>query len=197
MLGRVRPGCDRPRCRLVPTIAVTVPTGTPATHSRLPFRAISSAITALISCVCRIDSCSSPRCRLPSSARRARGRVLHPGRVKGRPPAALVVARELEVEALVRHAALDGTDAAPGVEPRAESRERMDIPFGGELPPARPVEGGRVDRSWPWGHHLSRGSSPAMQRLAIKAETAALCVSTRYRCALRTTGSVAAPTALT
>src|SRR5262245_39282047 len=33
--------------------------------------------------------------RLPSSAGRARGRVLHSGRVEGRPPPALVIAGEL------------------------------------------------------------------------------------------------------
>jgi hypothetical protein len=40
-----------------------------------------------------------PRRALPSGARRAGRRVLHAGCVEGRPPAPLVVARELKVEA--------------------------------------------------------------------------------------------------
>ena len=43
------------------------------------------------------------------------------------PATALVVARELEVVALVRHAALDGADTAPGVQPRAEGTEHGQI----------------------------------------------------------------------
>src|SRR4029450_3671894 len=65
-----------------------------------------------------------PRRALPRGAARAGRRVLHPGRVERRAPAALVVARELEVEALVRHADCDVADAGPGVEPCAESPER-------------------------------------------------------------------------
>ena len=47
-----------------------------------------------------------PRRALPSGARRTRRRVrvLHAGRVERRTPAALVVAREPEIEALARHA---------------------------------------------------------------------------------------------
>src|SRR5262249_45901358 len=45
-----------------------------------------------------------PGRRLPASARRARRAVLHAGRVEGRSPAALVIPRELQVEALMRHA---------------------------------------------------------------------------------------------
>jgi hypothetical protein len=48
--------------------------------------------------------------------------VLHPGRVERRAPAALVVARELEVEALAGHADRDPPDAGPGVEPRERKR---------------------------------------------------------------------------
>ena len=68
-----------------------------------------------------------PRRWLPGGADRAGGRVLHPGRVERRPPAALVVARELEVEALVSHTDGDPTDAGPGVEPRAERPESVVI----------------------------------------------------------------------
>ena len=64
-----------------------------------------------------------PRRGLLSGARRARRRVFHPGRVEGRPPAALVVARELEVVPLVRHADCDPADAGPRVEPGAERPE--------------------------------------------------------------------------
>jgi hypothetical protein len=53
----------------------------------------------------------------------ARRRVLHPGRVEGRSPAALVVAGKLEVVALVRHTDGDPPDAGPGVEPGAEGVE--------------------------------------------------------------------------
>src|SRR5262249_2274838 len=44
-----------------------------------------------------------PRRRLPTGARRARRRVLHPTCVEGRPPAALVVLGQLKVEALATH----------------------------------------------------------------------------------------------
>jgi len=50
--------------------------------------------------------------------------VLHSRRVERRPPAALVVLRELEVVALVRHADGDVADVSPGVEPGAERVER-------------------------------------------------------------------------
>jgi hypothetical protein len=53
--------------------------------------------------------------------------VLNPGGAEGRAPAALVGSRQLEIEALVRHATLDGGDATPGVEPGTERRERMDV----------------------------------------------------------------------
>ena len=58
-----------------------------------------------------------PRRSLPSSPGRARGRVLHPRCVERRPPAALVVPGELEVEALMRHADRDPPNTRPGVEP--------------------------------------------------------------------------------
>src|SRR5262249_56213743 len=44
-----------------------------------------------------------PRRRLPARARRARRRVLHAGRVEGRPPAALVVLGQLPLAALPLH----------------------------------------------------------------------------------------------
>src|SRR4029450_6522985 len=61
-----------------------------------------------------------PRRALPSGAARARGRMFHPRRVERRAPAALVVARELQIVALMGHASLDGVEPAPGVQPRAE-----------------------------------------------------------------------------
>jgi hypothetical protein len=64
-----------------------------------------------------------PRRALPPSARRACRRVLHPSRVEGRTPAALVVAGELKVVALVRHADDDPADAGPRVEPGPERPE--------------------------------------------------------------------------
>src|SRR5262245_3809025 len=42
----------------------------------------------------------APRRALPRGAGRARGRVLHPGRVESRPPATVVVLRQLQVEDL-------------------------------------------------------------------------------------------------
>jgi hypothetical protein len=68
-----------------------------------------------------------PRRALPSSARRARGRVLHPGRVERRAPAALVVAGQLEIVALAGHADRDPADAGPGVEPGAQDVKGMVI----------------------------------------------------------------------
>jgi hypothetical protein len=70
----------------------------------------------------------SPRGPLPRRARRARRRVLHADRIEPRTPASLVVPRELEVVALVRHADDDGADAGPGVEPamkRVEHRRAL------------------------------------------------------------------------
>src|SRR6516162_5754135 len=64
----------------------------------------------------RRDLHGVPRCAFPRGAGRARWRMLHAGGVEGRAPAALVVARELEVEALVGHADGDTSDAGPGVE---------------------------------------------------------------------------------
>jgi len=56
-----------------------------------------------------------PGRRLPAGARRARGRVLHPGRVESRSPTAFVVPGELKIEALVGHADSDVFDAGPEV----------------------------------------------------------------------------------
>ena len=60
----------------------------------------------------------------PRGAGRSRGRVFHPGRVEGRSPAALVLARELQIVALSRHPDDDVSDPGPRVEPGAESVER-------------------------------------------------------------------------
>jgi len=62
----------------------------------------------------------APRRALPRGARRARARVLHPRRVERRPPASVVVLRQLEVEAVPVHPDDDVADAGPGVEPGAE-----------------------------------------------------------------------------
>src|SRR6266852_3025085 len=64
-----------------------------------------------------------PRRALPPGAGRAGGRVFHPRRVERGSPALVVVPRELEIVALPRHAALDGADAAPRVQPGAERLE--------------------------------------------------------------------------
>src|SRR5262245_23524032 len=49
--------------------------------------------------------------------------MLHAGRVEGRPPAFLVVPRELEIVALAGHADGDVADAGPRIEPCAQSPE--------------------------------------------------------------------------
>jgi len=61
-----------------------------------------------------------------STTRRGRlaGSAAYPGRVEGRALAALVVLRQLEVEALAVHPHGDAADARPGVEPVLERRER-------------------------------------------------------------------------
>jgi hypothetical protein len=51
---------------------------------------------------------------------RARGRMLHPGRVERRAPAAHLVLRQLQVVALAVHPDGDVADAEPGVEPGPE-----------------------------------------------------------------------------
>src|SRR5262249_6411417 len=61
-----------------------------------------------------------PRRRFPSGALRARGRVLHPGRVERGAPASLVVLRQLEIEALVVHPSGHAPGPGPGIEPGAE-----------------------------------------------------------------------------
>src|SRR5207249_2483149 len=61
-----------------------------------------------------------PRRAVPSGAGRARGRVLHAGRVERRAPAALVVTRELQIEALARHADRYASDGGSGVESTVE-----------------------------------------------------------------------------
>src|SRR5207244_4092598 len=65
-----------------------------------------------------------PRRALPSGAGRARRRVLHARRVERLAPALLVVARELKIEALARHADGDVSDPGPGIEPHAERVQR-------------------------------------------------------------------------
>src|SRR5438132_5462192 len=66
----------------------------------------------------------APWRRLPRRTRCSGRRMLHPGRIEGRPPALLVVPRELKIVALARHADGDVADAGPGVEPGAERVER-------------------------------------------------------------------------
>src|SRR5207245_5430731 len=65
-----------------------------------------------------------PRRALPGGARRARGRMLHPGRVERRAPAFLVVARELKVVALAVHAHRDAPNPGPRVQPGPKRVER-------------------------------------------------------------------------
>ena len=65
-----------------------------------------------------------PRRALPAGADRTRRGVLHAGRVEGRAPALLVVARELEILALAGHAGGHAADAGPGIEPGAQRPER-------------------------------------------------------------------------
>ena len=67
--------------------------------------------------------CRVPGRRLPPGARRAGRRVLHPGRVERRPPAALVVLGQLKVVALPVHPDSDASDACPRIEPCAEHPE--------------------------------------------------------------------------
>jgi hypothetical protein len=57
--------------------------------------------------------------------------MLHPRRVEGRTPAALVIAGELKVEALVGHADRDAPDASLGVEVGAKD---MESPVSGRKP---------------------------------------------------------------
>src|SRR5262247_1976722 len=73
-----------------------------------------------------------PRRALPARARRARRRVLRPGRVEGRTPAAVVVLGQLEVVALPMHAHRDAPDSGPRVEPRAQTPERAVVRGHGE-----------------------------------------------------------------
>ena len=67
-----------------------------------------------------------PRRALPSGTGRARGRVLHPGRVERRAPALLVVLGQLEVVALAVHPDGDVPDPTsrrnPHSMPRAVGR---------------------------------------------------------------------------
>jgi hypothetical protein len=80
---------------------------------------------------------------LPPGAGRARRQVLHPGRAERRSPAALVVARELEVKALASHADSDVADAGPGVEPGTER------PKGDALgSPAKPTAAHKSRPRW-------------------------------------------------
>ena len=61
---------------------------------------------------------------LPLRARRARWRVLHPGRVERRSPAAVVILGELQVEPLPVHPDGNAPDAGPGIQPGAKSVQR-------------------------------------------------------------------------
>jgi hypothetical protein len=61
----------------------------------------------------------TPTSRFPRRRGGARDRVLHAGRIEGGLPAPPVVARELEVVALVRHAAFDVADTGRSASMRA------------------------------------------------------------------------------
>src|SRR5262245_7774269 len=93
--------------------------------------ASSVAVLALLQRLPRCPLRRVPGCRLPSGARRAGGRVLHFRGVEGRSPTALIVARQLKIESLVRHADCDAADAGPGVEVRAKDTES---PVSGRKP---------------------------------------------------------------
>jgi len=54
-----------------------------------------------------------PRRALPRGAYRARGRVLHPGRVERGPPASFIVLSQLQVEALPVHPYGDVANPSP------------------------------------------------------------------------------------
>jgi hypothetical protein len=69
--------------------------------------------------------------------------MLHSARVEGRPPAPLVVLRQLQVEALAVHAYRDVADAGPGVEVRSADSARS---YEGIEQPAKPTA---ARRSWP------------------------------------------------
>ena len=88
---------------------------------------------------------------LPRGACRARRRVLHPGRVEGPPPAALVVLSQLQVVTLTVHPHRDVSNASPRVQPRAESVKGA-VVYEGREHPAKPTA---ARRSWPrWSSTL-------------------------------------------
>src|SRR5439155_1090818 len=64
-----------------------------------------------------------PRCPLPGGPRRARRGVLHAACEVGCTPTPVVVASELEVVALARHAHGEVPDATPRVEPTMHCQE--------------------------------------------------------------------------
>jgi hypothetical protein len=107
-----------------------------------------------------------PRRALPSGARRARRRVLHPGRVERGPPAALVVPRELKVETLTCHPDRYGSNPGPGVEPEPERPEGAVIRRSGE--PGEPSAAARSRPRWSLMGHWE-GRRPRAR------EAAALC----------------------
>ena len=87
-----------------------------------------------------------PWCFRPVRTDGARGRVLHAGRVEGRAPAALVVLRQLQIEALAVHPYGHAADAGPGVEPvrRAQSARS----YEGIAQPAKPIAAMRSRPRW-------------------------------------------------
>ena len=83
---------------------------------------------------------------LPSGAGSARGRVRHTGRVERRPPATLVVLRQLQVKALTMHPDGDVPDAGLGVHPGAERPECVARSYDGMEQMAKPTA---ARTSWP------------------------------------------------
>src|SRR5438132_8206675 len=81
----------------------------------------------LATCIPRRPLRRVPRRALPSGAGRARGRVLHPCRVERRTPALLVVAREVKVVALARHAHGDVPNPGPRAQQGTQGVASTDI----------------------------------------------------------------------
>src|SRR5438876_848778 len=108
-----------------------------------------------------------PRRPLPRRAGRACGRVLHPARVERRPPPLLVIASELEVDALARHADGDVPDAAPRIEPTMKGLEDGRV----LTLKAKEDERGEHQRASALSHKGSPGDSCDAPRLRVTGDT--------------------------
>jgi hypothetical protein len=85
---------------------------------------LASRLCRLLQCLPRGTLDRVPRRPFPSGTRRTRRRMFHPRRIEGRPPALLVVPRELKVVALPGHPDGDVADTGPGVEPGSDRVQR-------------------------------------------------------------------------